>query len=153
MKDKSDQRPQALWERLLPAWVPVVVVLLSVAGSLFTWHNNAAAERAHQDYVRREQRYAALVSSLQGFHVAGSSEDRAKFLEQLNLCWLYCSDPVIRAAYHFLGTVQAGAASNEGDRQQAMGELVGAITRDLLSRQPVGETSLSPTEFKILKPQ
>jgi len=153
MTEKTRDHWRLRWPRFLRSAVPVMVVLLSVAGSLLAWYLNSAAERAHQDYVRREERYVALVSSLRGFNVAGSLDDKAQFLDQLNLCWLYCSDSVIRAAYRFLGTVQVGATSTEFEREQAAGELVLAIRLDLLSRQPVAETALRADEFKILKPQ
>jgi hypothetical protein len=151
MTERADQ--QLLWERLLIGWVPVVVVSISVAVGIWTWHRNAAAERAQQDYVRREQRYSALVSSLKGFQIAGSSENRAEFLAQLNQCWLYCSDPVIRAAYRFVGTVETGAGTGDEARRTAAGELVAAIRRDLIRRQPVLATDLSSSEYRILRVQ
>jgi len=95
---KAQEAPTR-WERALTAWGPVIIVLITAGVSLFTWSRNVRlerekteaaeqAERAHQDLVRREQRYSALVASLKGFHVGGTDEDKAEFISQFNQCWL-----------------------------------------------------------------
>jgi len=139
-------------ERLATAWGPVIVVLVSVFGGLVTWSCNAAAERAQRDYQRREQSYTALISSLGGFHVGGPALDKAQFIDQLNLCWLYCSDQVIRDANAFLATVESGSQSKDEQRKAAMKQLVTSIRRDLILGKPVASTELGPNDFRILKP-
>jgi hypothetical protein len=132
---KNDPTQPLRWERLLAGvWVPLLVALLVGAVALVSWSRTAAAERAHQDYVRREQRYAALVSSIRGFHAGGPIDEKAEFLQELNPCWLYCSDEVIRAGYRL-----------------ALGALVLAIRHDLIRREPVTSTTLTAEEFKILR--
>jgi hypothetical protein len=149
---KNDPTQPLRWERLLAGvWVPLLVALLVGAVALVSWSRTAAAERAHQDYVRREQRYAALVSSIRGFHAGGPIDEKAEFLQELNPCWLYCSDEVIRAGYRFLETVQIGASSDRAGKQLALGALVLAIRHDLIRREPVTSTTLTAEEFKILR--
>jgi hypothetical protein len=149
MTDRVDPQPPR--ERNLLAWVPVIVVSISVAAGIWTWRQNASAARAQDDYVRREQRYVALVSSLSGFQVGGDLNDRAAFLSQLNQCWLYCSDGVIRAAYRFVSSVEVGSGANDANRNTAAGDLVAAIRLDLISRQPVLATDLRSSDYRILR--
>jgi hypothetical protein len=139
-------------ERFLLVWAPLLVVFITAAGGLVTWSFNSARERAQQDYQRREARYSNLVSSLRGFYTDGSPEEKAHFLNELALCWLYCSDTVIRNGYAFLATVHTGAKASNEEKNSALGRLVLSIRKDLLARVPVERTDLQPDEFKVLKP-
>lgn len=151
MKDKTEEQAESIWRRLLVAGVPVVGILLSVIAGSWSWERNAAAERSQQDYVRREARYVGLVSSLNGFQKGGSSEQKSEFLEQLDQCWLYCSDSVIRAGYRFIEAVETGNSTTDAERAAAAGELALEIRRDLVGRLPVSTTTLTAAEYRVLK--
>ena len=77
-------------------------------------------------------------------------ELRLKFLDQLNICWLYCPDDVIKKAYEFLDTIQANKIQNDATKENALGEFILAIRKDLLSRKLVTRTELLPSEFRHL---
>ncbi len=105
--------------------------------------------------MRKEENYKQLLKTLRGFYVSSGDPDlKDTFLEQVNLCWLYCPDKVIQKAYAFLSTVhtdQRGTeAKQHGLPEQAFGELVAAIRRDLLSRKIVKKTNLEGEDFKHL---
>jgi hypothetical protein len=108
------------------------------------WFVNERRKRAQEEYVRKEEKYKALLSSIRGFY-AESHDATAKqaFLDQLRQCWLYCPDEVIHKANAFLQTVAIGANSKEA----ALGELVAAIRRDMLSRKGVRGTRLQGKDF------
>ena len=132
-------------------WVPLLVALLSLLGTVGTLAYNARAARLHENYKRKEERYSNLVKSLSGFHVGGTKEDKTRFLNELDLCWLYCSDDVIRSAYAFLGKVHTGAESAEEDKTKALGAFMVAVRKDLLSRSSTVRTNLTAQDFKVLR--
>jgi hypothetical protein len=51
----------------------------------------------------------------------------------VNVCWLYGPDEVILKAYDFLDSVQTGSQTNEEGKKAAVGALMLAVRRDLLS--------------------
>jgi len=132
-------------------WSQIGVVVLMVAAGVFTWGLNEKSKRRFEDYVRREARYVELVRSIRGFHAQSEDRDtKERFLVELELCWLYGSDDVIRAAYAFLNTVKTGVTSTDEQKSLAAGELVSAIRQDLLDRKPLKTTTLKPADFEIL---
>ncbi len=69
---------------------------LPLVGGILAWFVNEGRRRSWEESQRKEEHYKLLLRTLQGFYVA--TQDRAlkeAFLEQVNLCWLYCPDGVI----------------------------------------------------------
>jgi len=131
--------------------VPLMVVVLTAFGGIITWSLNQKSNRAYEEYKRKEEKYSALIKSLKGFYVASySKEMREEFLDQLNQCWLYCSDEVIEKAYNFLETVHVGSKASEKQQRDLLGELVVAIRVDLISRKTLNSTKLTAEDFKHL---
>jgi len=64
---------------------------------------------------------------------------------------MYCPDDVIQKAYHFLHTVHVGQECSDKDKETALGALMLAIRKDLISRKALRETELPPDSFKVLK--
>lgn len=129
---------------------------LPLAGAALAWFLNERSKRAAEEYERKEKKYAALIDALQGFYVSGGGQDKgrelkAQFLLELNKCWLYCPDDVIRSAYAFLENVHTGSQSSGEDNERAVGELMVAIRKDLLSRKPVRATTMTARDFKHLR--
>jgi hypothetical protein len=84
------------------------------------WFVNESGKRAWEEYQRKETNYRALLSASRGFFVnAQDTKRKADFLEQVELCWLYCSDEVIRRANEFLDSVKTGAHSPNPTRRFA----------------------------------
>src|SRR5690606_2980746 len=82
---------------------PEVLAILAIA---ITWFLNELSKRRHQDYIRREKRYLAIIGDIRGFYVGSDSKSqKMSFLNLINECWLYCPDIVIQKAYNFLNTV------------------------------------------------
>jgi hypothetical protein len=88
-------------------------------------------------------------------HIGVSPEDgrqlKARFLQELNKCWLYCPDEVIQEAYAFRNTVHTKAQHSDEVKERAVGELMIAIRKDLLARVPVRATALTAADFQHLK--
>jgi hypothetical protein len=133
-------------------WTQLIVVGLTVLAGLATWLLNERSKRRVEDYARRETRYASLIKSIRAFQV-GSEDREAKleFLSELDLCWLYGSDDVIRAAYALLRTMKDDVASTPVERSEAAGHLALAIREDLLRRAPLQRTSLKAADFELLQ--
>lgn len=120
--------------------------------ALWTFSNAEVHKLRWEQYKRKEERYSRLVLALRGFYVDTiDAELRRQFIDELNLCWLYCPDDVIQLGYRFLGTVQTGASTDKSTKEQALGQFVVAIRRDLLSRKELRSTALEGKDFKHLK--
>ncbi|MDE2149259.1 MAG: hypothetical protein KGJ55_05370 [Gammaproteobacteria bacterium] len=125
---------------------------LPLSGAVVAWFVNEWRKRVLEQYQRKEERYRELVHCLRGFYVSAQGPDdlKGKFLDELNLCWLYCPDDVIRKAYAFLETVQAGRNEPDEVKEKAVGEFVSALRNDLLSRRLTRRTSLTAKDFRHL---
>jgi hypothetical protein len=136
---------------VLPFIGAVTVGLVTGAAAIFGLIWNERSKRNWEEYHRKEQNYKTLLITLNGFHVATENVDqKAAFLEQVNLSWLYCPDVVIKKAYAFLDTVQTGAIATENEKVAALAELVFTLRKDLLSRKLLNKTKLKAGDFRLL---
>ncbi len=121
---------------------------IPMGGAVVAWFLNERRRRAWEEYLRKEERYRALLRTLAGFYTHASSPIvREEFLEEYKRCWLYCSDEVIRAANEAMVVMVEGTQVPMDERLSKIGELVLAIRRDLLRRTLTNETSLRPSEY------
>lgn len=123
---------------------------LPLFGAVVAWFVNEWRKRLWEQYQRKEASYKELLRCLRGFYVGINDAEKLKgeFLDQLNICWLYCSDEVIRKGYAFLDTVHSQQALDSSTREQAMGAFVSSIRNDLLSRKLVRKTKLTSSNFR-----
>lgn len=128
---------------------------LPLVGAVFAWVLNEHRKQRAEEYLRKEARYLELLKSLKGFYLSGFSDVsdsvqlKRKFLDQLDQCWLYCPDNVIKKGYAFLGTVHTDKESSENEKEKALGDFVVAIRNDLLSHRFRGSSKLRAEDFKI----
>ena len=131
-------------------------IFIPVVSAIIAWLANEWRKRVWEEYQRKEEKYQALLKSLKGFYTSASPEEakvlKQAFLEQLDLCWLYCPDEVIKKAYVFLSCGHTNIRCIDEEKEKALGELVLVIRKDLLSRRIVRKTELKPKDFKILRP-
>jgi Pyruvate/2-oxoacid:ferredoxin oxidoreductase delta subunit len=120
--------------------------------AIFAWYLNERAKRKWEEYGRKEERYKELLRTLKGFYVTTHDPKlKEEFIHQVNLCWLYTPDEVIQKAYAFLDNVCVGTNSKDKDKEGAVGALVVAIRKDLLSRKMVKKTKLQASGYKHLR--
>lgn len=132
--------------------IPVIGAVIVLISGLVTWYLNERSKRIYEEYKRKEEKYSALIRSLRGFYVDSFNKElRAEFLNQLNLCWMYCPDEVIHKAYKFLFMVHTDQKHSDEEKEKAVGELILAIREDLISKKPLKRTRLKPEDFKHLK--
>src|SRR6267142_5042045 len=133
-------------ELLMATYIlPLLTVVLPLLGAAIAWVVNEWRKRAWEDYQRKEANYRELLVAMRGFYASAKSPElKAKFLEQINLCWLYGPDEVIRKANDFLAKVEQGAE----DRELAAGKFVFSVRRDLVSQGFRRTTDLKAEEFQ-----
>lgn len=128
---------------------PFLTALLIV---VITWLLNEWGKRHHENYIRKEQRYSALLKSLRGFYIESQDKElKEKFLNEVNQCWLYCPDRVIEKAYAFLNKVHTDNKFNGAGKEIALGELILEIRKDLYVQFPFKRTNLKAEDFKNLR--
>ena len=138
--------------KLTDARATLIVGLIAALVAVLTYAWTEWSKLAYEDYVRRELRYQKLVSSAEGFRVhRENTEQKRLFLRELDQCWLYCPDDVIRAAYDFLDSVKVGSGTTAKERAAAFGQFMLAIRQDLISRDRVTDTALKPSDYALLK--
>ena len=133
------------WKFLLGLIGPIGAFLWSV----YTWRTNQDAQRAQNEYQRKEQLYRELLRSVTVFYKGTSPpQDTGPFLEQYRLSWLYAPDDVVRALETFLRTQKQETPATQRDEmgQKALSELVAAIRNDLFGTVRI-RTKLSASDF------
>jgi hypothetical protein len=129
---------------LVTTIVPLLTIVIPLFGAAIAWILNEWRKRVWEDYQRREANYRELLIAMRGFYGSTDNDLKNKFLEQINICWLYCPDEVIRKAYDFLVKVE----HNAEDKERAAGEFVLAVREDLFSMSFRKKSDLKPEDFK-----
>lgn len=124
---------------------------LPLAGAVIGWLMNERRKRQAEEYLRKEERYRALLLSIRGFYAGGESPKlKQEFIDQLALSWLYCSDEVINRANAMVSTLKAESKADAQTKEAAFAALIGSIRKDLISRSVVRKTRLTGKEFERL---
>jgi len=130
----------------------VIGVIITFVSGFVIWYLNEQSKRIYEEYKRKEKRYSELIKSLKGFYISSFNKElREEFLNQLNLCWMYCPDEVIYKAYRFLSMVHTGKKYSDEEKEKAVGDFMLAIRKDLINREPLKQTELKPEDFKHLR--
>jgi len=131
----------------------LIVTLITILAGFVTWYLNEQSKRIYEEYRHKEERYSELIRSLRGFYNQTRNEELIReFLDQLNLCWMYCPDEVIQKAYNFLNMERTENKDKffAKEREKAVGKLILAIRRDLIDIKPLKKTRLNSVDFKYL---
>jgi len=130
-----------------------IQIVLPLISAIIVWFFNEKRKRAWEEYQRKEENYKELIKSLKGFYLSWNDGEKKelknKFIDQLNLCWLYCPDEVIQKGYNFINTLLENKATDQ-ERENALGELVITIRKDLMKRTISRKTKLKASNFKTL---
>lgn len=129
-------------------YLPLLITLITVITGFITWGLNEKSKRKQESYQRKEERYAELIKSIKGFYVNSDNPSlKENFLQQVDLCWMYCQDDVLIKMYSFLETVKTNS-STDVQKEIALGEVMVAIRNDLLKDSRI-KSNLTPDQFKI----
>lgn len=126
--------------------------VIPLLGAVLAWYFNEWRKRLADQYQRKEAHYKDMLRALRGFYIGAENSQalRADFVNQLNLCWLYCPDEVIQKGYAFLDTVHIEQVCSNKRMEEALGAFVATVRQDLLSRNLVRKTKLEGKNFKHL---
>ena len=129
----------------------VTQLILPLLAGVAAWLANEWRKRAADERQRREERYRQLLNALSAFYVGvNDPAKRAAFIEEVTLCWLYCPDSVIRAAYIFLDKAQAGGGTST-EATDALNQLILAMRKDLWTFWPLRRTKLLASDVRHYK--
>lgn len=130
----------------------IAQLMVPLLAGVVAWLANEWRKRAVDERQRREERYRQLLGALSAFYVGVyDPAKKTAFLNEVTLCWLYCPDSVIRAAYAFLDRVQTGTGTGPGDAKDAINQLILAMRQDLWNLLPLRRTKLLATDFRHYK--
>ena len=101
------------------------------------------------EYERKEQRYIGILKTMYGFYVGSEDKElKQKFINELNLAYLYASDDVIKSAQEFFETIKVKPVpSSDTEKKNALANLVMNMRKDLKMR-----TSLHASDFETWIP-
>ena len=130
-------------------------------GAILAWIANEWRKQYWELYKRKEESYKELLKSVRGYYDGAVDENlKAEFLQQLDLCWLYCPDDVIKKGYEFLHLIQTDVKATDSQRSHALGKFVSAIRKDIYPKKRIilkrkiglkGKTNLTEEDFKIYR--
>jgi hypothetical protein len=121
--------------------------------SVYTWHENQKAQRAQNEYQRKEQLYREMLKALAVFYKGPQQPPGAAgpFLEQYRLAWLYAPDEVVHAIDAFFATQKLPADQKDKLGQKALAELVSSVRGDLFVTAKL-PTTLTASDFRHYSP-
>jgi hypothetical protein len=135
-------------------FLPVLTTSITIISSIIIWAITERNKRRQELYYRKEEKYSQLIKSIKGFTIDQDSRQlKSEFLNQLDLCWMYCPDSVIKIAYKFLSMLnpERSKEPNQEELKEKISELVLAIRKDLLNNKNLKKTELTSKDYKILK--
>lgn len=133
--------------------VPIFATCITLLGSFLIWSGTERSKRKQENYNRKEKIYAKLIESIKGFYTNSNQKElKDVFITQLNLCWLYSPDHIIRKVYAFLQMVHTNIDRpySDEEKEKALAELILEMRNDLISNNNIKDTTLEPKEFKLL---
>lgn len=132
---------------ILKITIPVIIVVTG-------WYFTEQSKIRWEQYQSKKESYQELIKNLSGFsRYQLNANKRQKFIDQINICWLYAPDEVIQKGYDFIRTVGDGSEKiTNSEREQALSEFILTIRQDMLSRKIVKYTELESDDFQYLRP-
>ena len=134
-------------------FLPVLTTSLTIISSIIIWACAERNKRKQELYIRKENKYLKLIQSLKGFQIGSENKKlKQEFLDQLNLCWMYCPDSIIKKAYDFLLMLNPERTKEPTSKElkEAIAKLILEIRMDLINNKSLTKTSLTENDFKLL---
>jgi hypothetical protein len=142
------QNPETL-KSLISLAAPILVAIIVLSGTVIGLLYNERSKRRWEILKRKEDRYIELARNSRGFYEKGFQSDRLeKFIEELNVAWLYCPDDVLDKAKNFLSSVKVSRGQYKMTPEDALAELIISIRKDLSKSGIVTKTRFSAMDFE-----
>lgn len=123
-------------------------------GAILAWIANEWRKQYWELYKRKEESYKELLKSVRGYYDgAVDTKLKAEFLHQLDLCWLYCPDEVIKRGYDFLHLIRDDVGATDNERNKALSEFVLSVRNDIYPKwwMVFKISKLTSEDFKIYR--
>lgn len=123
-------------------------------GAILAWMVNEWRKQYWELYKRKEESYKHLLKSVRGYYDGAVDKKlKAEFLHQLDLCWLYCPDDVIKKGYDFLHLIRNDIKATDKQRNIALSKFVLAVRNDIYPKwwMIFKKTKLTSEDFKIYR--
>ncbi|HCJ7319049.1 TPA: hypothetical protein NVH33_003705 [Vibrio cholerae] len=133
--------------------VALIGAIAAVSVAIFQWNATEKAKLREFEQQRKEEAYKTIIYSLNGFYpeiVSCLSESdvnrlRLSFSNQMDNCWLYCSDDVVKKTTALISAVSENADSTI--QTKARNDLIYAMRKEF---KP--ESSLTVSDYVHLNP-
>ena len=134
-------------------FLPVLATSFTIISSIIIWAFTERNKRKQELFIRKEEKYSKLIQAIKGFQSEHESKDlKQEFIDQLNLCWMYCPDSIIIKAYDFLLLLNPERERTPTSEEllKAISELILEIRKDLIVNKNLKSTSLTANDYKNL---
>jgi len=124
-------------------------IIIPIIAVIVAWYLNERSKRKFEEYKRKEESYRKLLLSARGFYIATNDNDlKMEFINELNICWLYAPDEVIKEGNNFLfKLIEDNINTQEAER--SLKKLIEEIRKDIISRKLVRKTNLSSDDIRL----
>jgi hypothetical protein len=117
---------------ILPILGSLAVAFIALFGAVRGFMYNEARKREWEILKRKEDRYIELIRNSRAFYNAGIDPERMeKFLEELNIAWIYCPRNIVEKTTNFLEIIKNGEKLKSKTAEDALAELIIAIREDM----------------------
>lgn len=126
----------------------ITIFIFAAFASIIIWYLNERKRRSIQEYKQKEKRYIELIELIESLkeNEKPSDNNRDKFLHQINLCWLYCPDNVVRKIADLISKLNNDNISLE-KKDMSMNDLMVSLRKDIRKK-----TKLNQDDYKKVKP-
>jgi hypothetical protein len=126
----------------------ITIFIFAASASIIIWYLNERKRRSIQEYKQKEKRYIELIELIEKLKPDEKPSDhlRDEFLHQINLCWLYCPDNVVRKIAELISKLNNDNISQEA-KDSSMNELMITLRKDIRKK-----TKLNQDDYKKIKP-
>lgn len=140
-------------ESAIKDYPTIAIFAVTALATSSVWFWNERAKRSNHEYARKEQRYLELCKGIRGCYQPADPDLKEKFIDELNLCWLYCPDDVIKKGNIFLDVSTKSESTREAVDNAASAFML-AIRKDAYQRWWSWErkTRLEPSDFTGWRP-
>lgn len=136
--------------------VSLGITIIGILGSVTGWIYNEIQKRKLKLLLEKEKRYENIIRLLRNLGEAGANSDKGnEFIVEIQLCWMYCPDEVIKKGNQFLDSMnpKIGEKSQE-DIDRIKGEFILELRKDLIKmnksifRFLLNNTKLDSQDFR-----
>jgi hypothetical protein len=135
----------------LKDWLPAATIFLG----LLTLALGEWAKRSYDKYLKKVDRYIELINLIENLkenQKPGDPELQSKFIHQINLCWVVCSDDEMNKIIDLVSKFNDDR--NKECRGKILSDFMITLRRNTLKIMPwdIRKTKLKPEDYEKIAP-